>query len=98
MDIIVPKYSNKKTGSSRGNNVCYQLQLNGSKVQEVCKKYFINTFGVSERYCSTAWKTRDLLSGTPIPEQRGHHGNHKKIDDDLKNDIRAHIKSFPVIE
>jgi hypothetical protein len=64
--------------------VCNLLQLNGSQIQEVCKKYFINTFGVSEKYCSTAWKTRDLLSGTPISEQRGHHGNHKKIDEDLK--------------
>jgi hypothetical protein len=45
MDIIVPKYLNKKTGTTRGNNICYQLQLNGSQIQEVCKKYFINTFG-----------------------------------------------------
>jgi hypothetical protein len=38
------------------------------KYKKYAKKYFINTFGVSERYCSTAWKTRDQK--TRIPERQ----------------------------
>lgn len=65
----------------------------------VCKTMFLNTLGVSEMYVTTTLKK--LSSGnniTIISDQRGRHTNRaNRIDPEVKESVREHIKLFPLV-
>lgn len=79
----------------RNANLGYYINI-GDKQIEVCKKYFLNTFGISDRYVYTARRktdSHDILEA----DLRGKAKN-RAISEALLDDVRAHIKSFPTIE
>ena len=59
----------KKDNSRRQNTIFYYLTVNNEKVL-VCKKFFLNTLGISERTVRTALGKVNA-SGAIEPEKRG---------------------------
>ena len=60
---------------------------------KVCKIFFLDTLGVSEQVIQTALAKKTTV-GVVLPDNHGKHDHHKKVDEDLKNDVRCHINSF----
>ncbi|KAB0803299.1 hypothetical protein PPYR_00269 [Photinus pyralis] len=65
--------------------------------KRVCKTMFLHTLGISERWVSTALsKVKD--SGAVEEDNRGKHQSRpNKINEDVKEIVREHIKLFPVV-
>ncbi|XP_072387122.1 uncharacterized protein [Diabrotica undecimpunctata] len=93
---VRPKYQNKTPGSNRKHNLQYKFRINDKDTQ-VCKTFFLNTLGVSDRYIYTTWKKTDD-AGILEDDRRGKHVAHKKSDKVALEKIRQHIKMFPTIE
>lgn len=89
----------KKTGpdsSRRSKSLAYHLTIEGSKIH-VCKKYFLDTLGISERFVSTAFLKLD--DGGHITQDM--RGRYSKMTDSRigeKEQVRRHILSFPTVE
>jgi len=67
----------------------------------VCKVFFRNTLGISDRTIRTVIEKRQKTPSTMTleGEKRGKHGNNgKKISDAVKNAVRQHINSIPRLE
>ncbi|KAJ8936395.1 hypothetical protein NQ314_012381 [Rhamnusium bicolor] len=62
---------------------------------QVCKTYFKNTLGINNRVIFTTTKKTDN-QGMVNSDQRGK-SNKDRIPEEVKNDIRNHIKSFPTV-
>ncbi|KAJ8869499.1 hypothetical protein PR048_028490 [Dryococelus australis] len=78
----------RRSMRKRANNFVYYLTVNDRKVR-VCKTFFLNTLGVSERYAYIAWDKLDELDIVG-PDNRGKHSNNITKT--------SRMKSFPVIE
>lgn len=57
---------------------------------------FIATLGITNRCIRTVVVKNK--NGVLDDDLRGKHGNIKQVPQEIKNDIRAHIKKIPVIE
>ncbi|KAJ8964508.1 hypothetical protein NQ314_004796 [Rhamnusium bicolor] len=95
MEYVKPKYRYPQPGNRRLNNAFY-FQIEQKKVR-VCKVFFKATLDINDRTIDTVIKKR-TSTGSVSDDNRGKHGKHRKIDDDIKNGVRAHINSIPRIE
>ncbi|KAJ8970621.1 hypothetical protein NQ314_001156 [Rhamnusium bicolor] len=96
---IKPKYRYVKenTTRNRSHNNAFYFEINKEKIQ-ICKLFFKATLGINDRPIRTVLQKRTMFSGQMITEdQRGKHGKHAKIDDKIKDGVRAHINSIPRI-
>ena len=87
-------YTDKKR-SRRSNTFCYSLSV-GGKGQPVCKKFYLATLGIKQDVVFGA--IRKLTdTGAMVADMRGMHKNHPTLDENIVQDIRDHIKSFPTV-
>lgn len=91
------KYSNKQ--EPRKPNNAYYFLVAGKQIR-VCKYFFMATLAINHKVITTVLKKQIQCESGKVLEKdkRGHHGNHQKISDDIKNSIRRHISSIPRIE
>ncbi|KAF6205558.1 hypothetical protein GE061_019731 [Apolygus lucorum] len=78
----------------RSCNQAFYLTLDGQKIR-VCKKLFNATLGISHRWITTIKEKTKY--GILQPDLRGRHENHNNVNDDVLDDMRAHINSIPRI-
>lgn len=92
---IVPAFRFSGKEKPRGYNNAYYFDVDNEKIR-VCKKFFMNTLDINDRVIRTVFQKRDL--GFIEIEKRGKHGNHKKVDESIKQAVRDHINSIPRID
>lgn len=91
------KYRRVGSEQPRKQNCAFYLWDNGTR-SRVCKTFLINTFGITERAIRTIIKARATNSGVIPEDQRGRHGKHKKVDEEIIDSIKKHINSIPRVE
>ncbi|XP_055377150.1 uncharacterized protein LOC129609243 [Condylostylus longicornis] len=99
VDKVVTKYRYTREGSKRiGLNHAYNFYNSEGDRTRVCKKFFMTTLDVGDRFIRTAiLKIKDNLHSID-EDRRGKHNNHQKIPEDVLTSIKDHINSFPRIE
>lgn len=100
MTKIEPKYRYVRVGSTRQNfNHAYYLPKDNKRIR-VCKVFFMNTLGISDKTIRTVVKknSEPQLTGIQMQDKRGKHGKQFKLDAALKDGAKAHINSIPRIE
>lgn len=101
MTVIKPKYRYVREGGTRNKreyNNAFSFNLHDEKVR-VCKLFFKNTLGITDRPIRTVMFKRNKVAGTILaPDYRGKHSNHPKVDESIRSAIKAHIESIPKIE
>lgn len=93
---ITPKYKYTNSEKPRRPNKAYYITVNTKKIR-VCKTFFKSTLDISDRMIFTI-QTKISGGGFQLEDLRGKHGNHRKLNPELLNDIRKHIQSIPRIE
>lgn len=96
MADVQPKYRYTNAENPRSYNKAYYLTIDSKRIR-VCKLFFKNTLGITDRMIQTT-KSKYDVNGIVLEDFRGKHENHKKIPAELVSDIREHIKSIPRIE
>ncbi|CAH1982558.1 unnamed protein product [Acanthoscelides obtectus] len=94
----VEKKHVKRTDSKsrRNHSRTYQLLVNNKEIT-VCKTMFLNKYGISEQWVTTALG-KIGETGTLEEDRRGKHLTRpNKIDGGVLNRIREHIQLFPVV-
>ena len=92
--LILTDVKRQTTGESsrRNKSLSYYLNIKDNRIQ-VCKKFFLNTFGISEKFIRNSLKMSE--DGIVRQDNRGHHvTNAESVKKDF---LREHIKSFPVM-
>lgn len=84
-----------RTPMSRNRNQAFSFQLKDCKIR-VCKLFFINTLGISDRTVRTV--VEKTQNGCKQTDERGKHKNHRNVDTTIVSDIVSHIDSIPRIE
>lgn len=74
----------------------YFFEVCGQRLQ-VCKTFFLNTLSISEMYVKTAL-AKKINGGIVEPDQRGKKVPPNKLDEEIRDGIRNHIRMFPTIE
>ncbi|XP_072395046.1 uncharacterized protein [Diabrotica undecimpunctata] len=94
---VTPRYTNVQ--NPRKPNKAYFF-LNNNKAIRVCKLFFIATLAINHKVISTVFRKLNLCDSCRVLEndKRGRHGNHYKISENVKNNVRNHINSIPRIE
>ncbi|KAK9680915.1 hypothetical protein QE152_g38724 [Popillia japonica] len=60
MEVLKAKYSRMTERSNRRANISYFLTINGGIKKRVCKKFFMNTLDIGDKFIRTTWaKARD---------------------------------------
>ena len=59
----------------------------------VCQQMFLSTLGISATTVKTAFDRLEYLSGITLPDQRGRHQNHEKVERRREQKVIEHIKS-----
>ena len=77
-------------------SLLFQIRANGDE-RVVCREVFVNIHGITVgRVQHLAFYAR--TSPTPPTDKRGKHSNPRAMQNDIKKQIHAHIKSFPTME
>lgn len=99
VEKLVTKYRRITSAEARNTNCVFYLNKDddGSKVR-VCKTFLINTFGITERTIRMVIHSKATGSGIIAQDQRGTHGRHSKIDQEVLESVRLHIKGIPRVE
>ena len=95
MENINPLYRYPKGSNKRNLNQAFYFSVNNINIR-VCKIFFKNTLSINDRMIRTVLSK--LKDGFVEKDKRGKHLNHKKLDSDIKDGVRAHINSIPRIE
>lgn len=91
------RYVRENRTRERSHNNAYYFEINHQKIR-VCKTFFKATLSISDRPIRTILQKRTHFTNNIISaECRGKHGKHFKIDEKVKNGVRAHINSIPRI-
>lgn len=95
---VVAKYQRITLNSKRerGSNQAYSIIKEGEQIR-VCKKFFKNTFDLSDRAIRTTFEKTDKNTGVLSVEMRGKHGNDRKLDEGLVKSAKSHIEKIPRI-
>lgn len=87
----------KNETSRREYSYEYFFIISGVQVK-VCQLFFLNTLNISkQRIYYFFKKSQNTSTDVPRTPIQGKHVK-KKISDEKKNEVRAHIKSFPAVE
>ena len=88
------------SSSRRQNSLCYTLELN-STCKKVCKKFFLATLGLGEKFVAGCVKSK-TNTGTAGRDRRNVSSPKnlvsKRLTDDQLLYARDHISSFPAVE
>lgn len=99
MEEIRPKYRyvRESCRKARQYNNAFYFKLRGEKIR-VCKLFFKNTLGITDRPICTVMKKQNKVAGTlAADDNRGKHNNHRKVDEVIRKTIREHIESLPKV-
>nr|CAH7755764.1 unnamed protein product [Callosobruchus chinensis] len=91
------KQRTTKTVSRRSKSYRYLLSLDGNRVK-VCKKFFINTLSISDKFLRTSL-SKITKTGAVEKDRRG--GRYKSLsdkDNELRRLVAEHINKFPKME
>lgn len=96
---IKPKYRYIREGSTRKDyNHAFNFEVDSETIR-VCKTFFKNTLGISDRPIRTVIsKQNSIVGGFLNEDKRGKHGKHNKLDTAIIDRIKNHINSIPRIE
>mgnify|MGYP007063906257 CR=1 FL=1 len=96
MSTINPKYRYPTENRPHRNlNHAFYLENNEKNIR-ICKKFLVATLGITNRSIRTVIsKSQDGLLAN---DERGKHKSHLTISNELKESVRTHIKTIPVIE
>nr|CAI5860226.1 unnamed protein product [Callosobruchus analis] len=93
-DKIVTKTKTTPSTSRRQFSCVFYLPLDNVRVR-VCKTMFLNTLGIKKGVVDIALKKRSSVN-TSFSDRRGRHVK-KVLNTEVKNGIKTHIESFPVV-
>lgn len=83
----------KAIEAKRTNNHSFHLVSLGKKIR-VCKAFFKSTLAINNRPITTAINKKNKSTNIfEIKDNRGYHGNHPKIDEKLKEEVKKFIDS-----
>lgn len=92
-----PKKS-RNVAPKREDNNAFFFRVSGVKIR-VCKIFFKNTLGINNRPIETAVKKKNKETNiSTMKDLRGSHGNHSKVDENIRNGVKAFIEAIPKIE
>lgn len=80
----------------RALNSAYYFEKDNNRIR-VCKEFFKATLSICDRYIKTAL-SKKTDGGFIESDARGKHGNHRKIDSEVKDSVTDFINSIPRIE
>ncbi|XP_044732349.1 uncharacterized protein LOC123302679 [Chrysoperla carnea] len=95
IEEIHPKYEYKRENSKRIPNNAFFLHTRDNVRVRVCKTFFKNTLSITDRPIRTILTKK---SSYVFQDNRGRHGNHKTVPEEIKQSIRNHIDKIPRIE
>lgn len=89
----------RSTCNSNRKQFSYMYYFNTQGVlKRVCKQFYLGTLDISQKMVYNVHEKRDLNTGAPKKDHRGKHGKQKHTTAEKLNEVRMHIKSFPVVE
>ena len=74
----------------------YFLNVESERIR-VCKSFYLGTLAISQKPIYNTHFKKNQTTGMPKPDSRGKHAK-RGIDLQLKEQVRDHIRSFPVVE
>ena len=90
-----PKLLATNAATHREVSAKYEVTANGTKVR-ICKLAFQKLHGISEAKVNHIVGQCKTGQSSVCPSRRGRHNNRpNKVSEALRNDVRAHIQSFP---
>lgn len=96
MGLVEPKYKYTSAQHPRAPNAAFYFHDDNTKIR-VCKTFFINTLGITNKMIRTVRQKTNNCNSVE-QDRRGKHNKHKRVDEDLKEDIIRFINSIPRIE
>ena len=93
--LIPERVRTTRPESRRKFTLTYSLFKENDR-RTVCRKYFLNTLGIKQDVVYGAI-TKANDTAIVSQEERGKHKNHKSASQDSLDEIKIHIKSFPVV-
>lgn len=104
MESVEPKYKYARVDAPpskrkpRSSNTAFFLLKDGQKIR-VCKLFFKSTLDINDRIINTVKSKEKKIAGLLLEsDKRGKHGKHKRVGEDIKQAMRAHINFIPKIE
>ncbi|CAH2092428.1 unnamed protein product [Euphydryas editha] len=104
IQLVVPLHRYVKVDShgnfapKRENNNAFYLTVSGVKIR-VCKTFFKNTLAINNRPIETAIKKKNKNTNiATMKDERGCHGKHPRLDENITNGVKAFIRAIPKIE
>lgn len=95
-DVVKRKYC-KNTPQPKKFSMFYSLpSLKGCT--HVCCAMFLSTLGISYQWIRTAHKKAEMNNGVLKPDERGTAPAVNKINSNITESVRDHIRSIPVLE
>ena len=98
-DYIAETTKREKINATRSKRQCsfkYQFILEDEPLQ-VCKEFYLGTLSISQKVVYNVHDKKDSFTGRPKSDGRGKHQK-KVIQEDMCNDVRNHILSFPTVD
>ena len=71
--------------------------MKGEDSFHVCKSFYLSTLAVSQKMIYVAHEKKEEVSGIVKADGQGKHNNHYKVMQEEKENVIAHISSFPVV-
>ncbi|GFO11281.1 hypothetical protein PoB_003778600 [Plakobranchus ocellatus] len=87
----------KRVGSKRRNTTFRYFFYGKEKREQVCRTFFLNTLDIRPN-ATYRTKRKEQSTGGLKTSLQGKHGCQKKIDDSLIQQVKDHIKSFPIVD
>ncbi|XP_030753125.1 uncharacterized protein LOC115880137 [Sitophilus oryzae] len=99
VEKLITNYRRITSAEARNPNRAFYLTKDDdvSKVR-VRKTFLISTFGITEQTLQTVIHSKVTGSGIIAQDQRGKHGRHLKIDQEILESVIIHIKGIPRVE
>jgi len=90
----------KKGGTVSRRHYSYIYELyKGEELVRVCKVFYLTMLNISQRRVEyTLFVRKDADTGIVRDDRRGRHRCHRSISKILKDEVRWHIRSLPVVE
>ena len=83
----------------RSHNSAFHFNNTSGDRVRVCKLFFKNTLDINDRPIRTVLEKKNKVVDNLLEEdKRGKHGNHKTVDEDIRNNIKNHTNSIPRVE
>lgn len=93
---VTPQYRYQREGTcTRDFNHAFYFYVEGKKIR-VCKTFFKATLDITDSPIRTVLSKNN--NGFLEADGQGKHGNHKKVDLEIKEGIRSFINRIPRVE